>query len=110
MMLLMFVSGAIFTAIYSEKYEALASNPEYLNIKLQIQNQTDIDTLKKTALHLHASTINSAKDNNVFFNSLSKIFITLSVLIVLLIAMFYKYTISNSTFKRDTEKAPRPLT
>ena len=65
--------------------------------------------LKKTALHLHNGTIQNAKDNSASLANLSELFIAISVIIAIIIFMFYKYTISNNALNSDTAKSAAPV-
>jgi hypothetical protein len=108
-MLLMFLIGATFLVQPGNKYEHLANDIDFLALETKIQNQNDIEIVKKTALLLHEESANNAKGNSAMLHSLSKLFVALFFICLITLVMFYKYSISNNAFKRDADKAPHPL-
>ena len=87
----------IFSFTYSNKYTSLAEHTEYLELRTKLENQSDIESLRKVTLHLHESTIMNAKDNSDGFMNLAEMFLSFSLIILFTLYGFYKYTVSNKS-------------
>jgi len=75
----------------------MAEDTEYLELRIKLKNHNDIELLRKTALHLHESTVMNAKDNSKGLMNLAEVFLILSILLSIILYEFYKYTVSNNS-------------